>query len=74
MGENIIGIIINGVQVIGAAYMDGNGQEIYECLEDGEHVYLSYDEIICEKIIYFENKEEHEQQQGFSHSYSTLGK
>lgn len=49
MGENIIGKEINGVQVLASAYIDGYGQEIYACLEDGELVYLSFDEIICEK-------------------------
>jgi hypothetical protein len=49
MTENIIGKEINGVKVFAIAYMDSYGQEIYACLENGELVYLSYDEIMCEK-------------------------
>ncbi|MCZ8533545.1 hypothetical protein [Psychrobacillus psychrodurans] len=49
MAENIIGKFINGVKVLGVAYMDSYEEEIYECQENDELVYLSYDEIVCEE-------------------------
>lgn len=49
MAENIIGKEINGIKVLSTAYLDYYGNEVYACLENGELVYLSYDEIICGK-------------------------